>query len=270
MTAYSINNMPSTALSYSPGLWVSRGLVDQHSVVHKFGHNAAVGTAYTPIAEGGVWQTPQPAAATALRVKAGGNAGDTNGGAGAWEVLVEGIGPDGSFITDILTLAGASASAATTETFMRITRFFVSKSGSYGTGASASHLAEITIENAAGGTDWGTIPLNGFARSQSQIGAYTVPLGFTAYLQGVSLQVEANKPVNVLFLQRTNILQAAPPYTGVRTFLELVGLQGPFLLPFIHPIKFEELTDFGARAKVPTTTAEVSLDMEIVLVKNTA
>ena len=52
---------------------------DGFSVVHKFGKNDAIGTTVKPICLGGVWQMPQVANATTLRVKAG-NANDTAGG----------------------------------------------------------------------------------------------------------------------------------------------------------------------------------------------
>ena len=66
---------------------VQRGNVPGASVVHKFGRNAAV-TTMAPIAFGGVYQTPQPASATTLRVKAG-NTNDTAAGSGAREITIQ-------------------------------------------------------------------------------------------------------------------------------------------------------------------------------------
>ncbi len=72
---------------------ISRGLVDGQSVVHKFGRGV-VGTSFVPIAFGNIYRTPQPANATALRVKAG-DANDTAAGTGAREVMVQGLSATG-------------------------------------------------------------------------------------------------------------------------------------------------------------------------------
>ena len=263
---YPTRTIHESGITYPPELRIARGDMLGHSVVHKFGHNEAVGTSYEAIAAGGIWRTLQPASATTLRVKAG-NTNDTNGGSGAWEIELQGISATGALITETVTLAGTSASTATTQTFIRLIRFFVTKSGTYGTQSAGSHADAIVIENGAGGTDWGTIPLSGLAHGQSQVALYTVPLGYTAYLQNVQIQMEGNKPVDFLFIKRENILDASAPYSPMRVFMELTGMEVPSSIPLNTPIKFDELTDFGAMAKA-STTAEVSVDMEIILVEN--
>jgi len=175
---YPTRTIHESGITYPPELRIARGDMLGHSVVHKFGHNEAVGTSYEAIAAGGIWRTLQPASATTLRVKAG-NTNDTNGGSGAWEIELQGISATGALITETVTLAGTSASTATTQTFIRLIRFFVTKSGTYGTPSAGSHADAIVIENGAGGTDWGTIPLSGLAHGQSQVALYTVPLGYT-------------------------------------------------------------------------------------------
>lgn len=51
---------------------ISHGLAPGFSVVHQYGENNNVGTSYTPISVGGIFRTPQIAAALPLRIKAGG------------------------------------------------------------------------------------------------------------------------------------------------------------------------------------------------------
>ena len=163
---------------------VSKGKIAGHSMVHKFGHNTAIGTAFETVSVGGIYQTPQSTSATTLRIKSGGNANDTAAGSGAREVTLVGIDETGAEVSETLATAGASASSATTTTFMRLYRSFVSGSGTYANSSTGSHSADIVIENSAGGTDWATIVVNGFAKSQSEIGAYTIPVGYTGYLLG--------------------------------------------------------------------------------------
>lgn len=56
----------------------------------KFGDNPAVGTTYEIIESGG-GVYPWPTSAQPVRIRAGGNAADTAGGAGARSILVTGL-----------------------------------------------------------------------------------------------------------------------------------------------------------------------------------
>jgi len=251
---------------YSFGVGINRNLVKGHSIVHKFGHNKDVGTSYEPVVAGGVWQTPQVSGATQLRVKAG-DANDTAAGSGAREVTIVGLDATGVMVSETLATAGTSASANTTNSYVRLLRFYVSASGTYGTQSTSSHVAAIVIEDAAGANDWGMIDLNGFGHGQSQIGIYTTPKGYDAFLSAISIQTESTKPTSFLFLKRENILETAAPYSAVRTFQEFVGVEGAVSQVFDTPIRMPELTDFGPMAKVSSGSAEVSVEMEIVLVE---
>lgn len=145
-------------------------------------------------------------------------------------------------------------------------RIKVTASGTYATSTTASHTAAITIENGAGGTDWGTIDLNGFALSQSTIGAYSVPLGKTAYLISYDINAETTKIVDAVFFQRQSILDAAAPYEAMRIVFEIVGLTDTRSKVLNAPIAFPALTDIGFMAKVSTGTANVSVNFDILLV----
>ena len=166
---------------------LQRGRVPNQSTVEKFGR-ATVGTTYVPIAFGNVYQQLQVAAATTLRVKAG-NGNDTAAGSGAREITLDGLDETGARVTPALATAGASASDATTETFIRLYRYYVSASGTYSAGITGSHDSNIVIENGAGGTDWATIDSTDIPRGQSEIACYTVPLGKTATISHVHVTV---------------------------------------------------------------------------------
>ena len=246
---------------------VAAGAVDGHTLVHKFGKNKAVGATYTPLAIGGVYQTPQIAGATTLRIKAGGNANDTAAGTGAREVTLQYISTAGEITKETLATAGAGASSSTAGSALRIVRAFVSESGAYASAIAGSHVGDIVIEDSAGTNDWLTIDSSGFPRSQSQIGVYTVPLGFTAYVYSVTLTTDSNKAVDFLFFKRGGILNTAAPYEAMRTVIEEVGIQGHFDVEFIGGQKFTELTDIGFMVKA-STAAVATADFEIVLVNN--
>jgi hypothetical protein len=68
---------------------VARGAIYNASVVHRFG-GAVVGTDYAPVTDLLAYRTPQVGAATALRIKAGGNAADS--GRRLWGAFCEADG----------------------------------------------------------------------------------------------------------------------------------------------------------------------------------
>lgn len=247
---------------------VSKGNIPGASLVHKFGRTDGAGTGFAPVSVGNVYQTPQVAGRTTLRVKSGGNANDTAAGTGAREVSLQGLDQTGALVTETLATAGASASSVTTTTFIRLFRFYVSESGTYASAVAGSHSSDIVIENGTGGTDWGTIDSTGFARSQTEIGVYTVPLGKTAYILDYTLTSDGNKTFDFLFFKRESILDAAAPYEAMRLQFEGVGIQGGTSQDFPDPIKFNELTDVGFMVKVPSGTADITVTFNILLIDN--
>jgi len=247
---------------------VAQGSVSGQSIVHKFGQYNSIGTSFTPVARLGVYQTPQPAAATTLRIKAGGNANDTAAGSGAREITLVGLNQLGVETTEVLATNGTSASTATTTTFMRLYRAYVSKSGTYATALAGSHSAAICIENGAGGTDWADIDATDFPKSQTEIGAYTIPEGYTGYLISAFGFSDSSKTTELMFFKREGILDAAAPYEAMRVVFEERMEGGEFTVDPKAPILIGTACDCGFLAKVDTGTSEVEVDFEILLIQN--
>ena len=249
-------------------LEVVKGSVPSHAPVSKFGRNDSVGTTFVPIALGSIYQTPQVASATTLRIKAGGNANDTAAGTGAREVTLQGLDETGALVSEAVATAGASASSVTTATFLRLYRAFVSSSGTYATSAAGSHAADIVIENGAGGTDWLTIDSTNFRKGQSEVGAYSVPSGKTAYVKFCNVTIDSGKTCELIFFHRGNILETAAPYTAMRAKAVLTGLianmalagRGIYLGGFAGPC------DIGFMGRVTATTGSMAVEFEMYLV----
>lgn len=239
----------------------------QAHIHHQFGRNIACPITYTPVSDIGVYRTPQPAAATQLRVKAGGNAADTANGAGARSVRLWGLNASGDEITEVIATAGASASAATTNSFIRLYLAEVYGSGTYGTQAAGSYAGNITIENAAGTEDWAQIQLNGFPSASTGIGSITVPRNHVGLLTSVQVNVGGTKTTDILILKREGILQSSPPYQPIKKMQELLAINQSTTITFDVPIKFPELTDIGLLAKVSNGTGAVSVDMEVIMLE---
>ena len=236
------------------------------SIVHKFGR-AIVGTTFAPIAFGGAYLMPQPAAATKLRVKAG-DVGDTVAGIGARKVVIQGIDETGALVSEELTTAGTSASANSTNDYIRLFRAYVSESGTYAaTGLAGSHEDDIVIENSAGNADWLTIDATDTPRGQSEIAFYSIPTGKQAYITHVKINSDSTKATTVLFVKREGITDAAAPYNAFRLQFQLGGVAGDHILnPEVPYGPFDAGTDIGFMAKVGVGTGEVDIDFEIVLV----
>lgn len=248
---------------------ISRGLMSGITSVKKFGRNPVVGTSFVPITMGGSYEVPQSGSATTLRIKAGGNANDTAAGSGAREITV--VGLDGSFeeLTETIATAGASASSATTGTFTRLLRMYVSASGTYATAVAGSHSGDIVIENGAGGTDWGTIDSTDFPKGQSEIGAYSIPAGTTGYVKLRNLSVDSGKTIDLVFFSRTRIDQTSAPYDAMRAQSVVSGVSGGSIEVFgetdIPFGPYAGPTDLGFMAKVSSGTASVSVEFEIFI-----
>ena len=248
---------------------IARGLQTGHTVIKKFGRATAVGTSFVPVCRLNTYNTPLAASATTLRIKAGGDANDTAAGSGAREVTLVGLDESWNEVSEAVATAGASASSATTTTFTRLYRAYVSSSGTYATSAAGSHAATITIENGAGGTDWTEIDGDDFPLSQTEIGAYSVPTGYTAYVYLDDVVIETNgKTADVIFFWRDASDDTGVPYSAMRVQNSLYGLT-----PGIHDLSGRNIPygpytgpcDIGFMAKIDTGTGGVSAEFEIHL-----
>jgi hypothetical protein len=251
------------------GAQIARGNMRLAHIHHQFGRNVECGTSYVPVSDNGVYRTPQVSGATQLRVKAGGNAADTADGIGARSVKLWGIDASGDEITEVIETAGASASSVTQNNFIRLYHVEVYESGTYGTQSAGSHVGSITIEDAAGTEDWAVILLNGFPSGASCIGSLTIPRNHVGLVTSVKFSIDAggSKEMDVLFMQRSGILETQPPYQPIKKIQEFIGLTDVFEITFDIPFKLPELTDIGVLAKSSTGTNAISVDMEIIMLE---
>lgn len=239
---------------------VQQGKVAGCSMVHKFGRNGSVpdGT-WEFVNRLGFTDWPLPAATT-VRIKAGGDVADTAAGAGAREVTVQGIDDSFNEASEAIATAGAGASAATSTSFWRIHRAWVSAIGTYG----AANTGAVTIENSGGGTD--LIEIGGAGKGQTQFAAWTVPIAKTAYLLGMHIQVDTNKSANVRAYTRADIDDTVAPMKSKRLklFFAVKGdmryvPEGPEL---IIPAK----SDFWVEASGDGAACAVTVNFELLVV----
>jgi len=236
------------------------------SPIHKFGFNNDVGSTYEPVCIGGNYQVPT--AAVTLQIESD-DAQDNSAGTGAREVTIQGLAADWSFVQTTVVPDGLTPVTIDTD-FVRVFRIFVSSSGTYATQSAGSHVGEITITDAATGTDiWAVISNDGFPFGQGEISAYTVPKGFKALVKNFTVKVSSAKAVDVLFFQRPNANDIVAPYSGaMRVIARAEQIDDLYESSTHSPYgPFDEYTDIGFMAKTPTSSGVVSTEFEIFLYK---
>ena len=246
-------------MTWPSGHDIARGLAPGCVGSFRYGRHTTVTSTYTPITQSGFYRTPQATGTVALRVKAGGNANDTANGSGAREITIIGLNSSGDIITETLATAGASASAATAQTFMRLTDAFVSKSGTYASQTAGSQAGSITIEKSTGGEDWALIAAGTISRSVSEIGAYTTPNNKSVCVADIHVTSDADKKANIVMFKRQNILQTSAPYSALELVFELPQSFGLSDFHFDPPLYFPPLCDFGFMANVSASTVDISV-----------
>ena len=239
---------------------MQKGSVAGHTVVHKFGRNMGVPSGsfeFVNLLGFTAWPL---SAATTVRVKAGGNAADTAAGAGAREITVQGIDDSFAEVTATIATAGTGAGSATTTSFWRIHRAWVSAVGTYG----AANTAAVTIENSGGGTDLIQIAVE---EGQTQFGGWTVPLGKTAYLLSAHLHADANKTTDFAMYTRADIDDTSAPMSARRLKIYIDGVLGSYRH---HPRSpgpaIAAKSDVWWEAQGSGATTEASVDFELLIV----
>lgn len=249
------------------GVDIAKGEVPGHSVIQKFGRNSAVSSTFVPICSSGFYRTPT--SNTALEVVST-STNDDIAGTGARTIYYEGLQNSGGnlvVVSDVVELDGTTA-VALPDQLIRLYRWYVASSGTYASQSVGSHAGTLTIRESGGGNTWSTIVPNGFPVSQSQIGAYTVPTGYMAYVSKITYSVESDKEAEILMLQREGVLNTSAPYNAMRLVTEINSAKGTSSVYYDTPLKFEEETDFGFLGKLKSNTGPMTVDFEIKLVQN--
>lgn len=140
-----------------------------------------------------------------MRVKAGGNAADTIDGTGLRKVVIAGVEQTTrEHVTVELNTAGAGASEWSEALFHRVNRVYGTECGSSG-----YNVAGVTIEH----ENVGDAVVVEATRGQSQIGHFTVPKGYVAFLATNYLAFESGKTPTIRFYQRGAVLDGSVLYS---------------------------------------------------------
>lgn len=227
-------------------LQVSRGLIDGHKRVFKFGYNGLIQNVEETIWDvGGLYAYP----ASAVTMTATSSSGATDSGI---QVTIQGVDTNYAELSETVTL-DAAGTATTTGSFLRVYRAFVS-----GSTASAGN---ITIAN--GGTTYAYVSA---ADQQTLMALWTVPAGYTAYLFQIdttAFTIQNNKVATIRMLTRE--------LNGVfRTQNKFDLFEGSYHQDITCPQPIPEKTDIEFRAIADSSNADlrVAATFDIIYIEN--
>ena len=242
-------------------LAIARGFTKGHKALYKFGYNPDVnGEEETVWAQGG--NMTYPTSAVTMFVSST-SANDANGGTGANSILIQGLDENYDEIEETVFLNGQTQ-VATQLAYLRVYRAFVTLAGTGGTSGGTIYVGS---SGATGGVPNTTVYSNLSFGNQTQIAAYTVPAGYTLYLDDINFTAalsQANKTATCSFVSRTfgsNVF---------RTRLINVLQSNQLIAKFEYPQPFTEKTDLECRVSTNTINNAIGASFQGVLIKNTA
>lgn len=204
--------------------------------------------------------------ADTLRAAAGGSPDDDASGTGSRSLHYFGLDQNFNLAEEIRDTNGASASASTTITFIRLFWVRAVGSGTYSSGLNGSNAGNIVIET-TGGIVMETI-IQGVGITQSS--ARTIPAGFTGFLVSLSGQVDGDKTGTIKVWGRGGADTTVAPFQSrieLGGIPNIVGREGKPLKTY-PPI--QEKTDIWATA-VRTeggSPTSAGVDYQLILIAN--
>ena len=240
-------------------LAIARGHTAGYRALYKFGYNPDVnGTEETVQAEGGNYAWIDNAVTMFVSSS---SVNDASGGTGANTIIIQGLDEDYNEIEETVVLNGQTQ-VATQFSYLRVYRAFVTLAGSSGTSGGTIYIGS---SGASGGVPNGTVYANLGLGNQTQIAAYTVPAGYTLYLDDINFTAgisQAGKVATCSFVSRgvgSNVF---------RTRFINVLQSNQLITKFEYPQPYTEKTDLECRVRTDSSNNAIGASFQGVLIKN--
>ena len=218
---------------------VAKGNIWDTKPLNIFGFNRTVGTSYETVWDDG-GDYVYPSSAVAMDVV-------SSSASDAMQVLISGLDANYDQISETVTLTGTSA-VTTSTSFFRINSAVI---------LTGSNVGDISISN--GGTKYAFI---GAEIGTTQSSVYTVPAGHSIYLFRIDCTSGTVNGQKFLYLRNVATNSAGRTLRVTEaTFFESVSFDRQV------PFKIGEKTDFHFECKSSSSTNEVSLFVEAILVR---
>lgn len=240
-------------------LQVARGQITGHSTVLVSGTFPTLGTSQATVwNRGGIYVYP---ATAQVMVVASSSANDAAAGTGARTVVIQGLDASYNQIEETVTLNGQTG-VNTTNSFLRVTHMYVATAGS---GLAAAGTISVGTGTVTAGVP-AVVYLNYLAQSGATSAVWTVPAGYTAYINAIqasSGNATAGQWTNFgLFIASSQ----GGPLDSTLQWITSNGGNAQISIPY--PIAVPEKIDFEIRAISTTASTSVDANMQIVYVKN--
>lgn len=238
---------------------VGREQIAYHSVVHVFGYNPDIdaGVEETVWTAGGLLGHPPSPAIMSVSST---SANDTSDGTGARTVYILGINGTGGYTSEFVTLNGQTP-VSTVHSYDSIERMSVVAAGSGGKNAGDITMGTGVVTLGLPAVPYGQIATG---ESNSLMGHWTCPTGYTGYMVGGSIssgtETGSSYIVGRLKLRGTD---------GIIRTAAIVTLSNSSInFSFEYPIKINERECVTATAVPKGNNEAVSSYFQIVLIKN--
>jgi hypothetical protein len=246
--------------AYEPfELQVARGQVMGHTSFCNFGYNSVVGGSYETVwIEGGTYSFPT--SASVLKISSS-SATDDKDSTGAQTILIQGLNASYEAVSEVVTLEGQTQ-VDTVNSYIRVNKMIVLTAGTggtsvgviyAGTGAAVSGVPPVIINR------------TGINSNESESAFYTVPDGYTAYINAWTMS-SANSTAEA----STQFVLRIRPTGGVFGIKALYGVPGNGIYECnaVYPFVVPEKADIEIRAAANAGSAVASSQLQIVLIKN--
>lgn len=238
---------------------VSANKIPHDTVVTKFSTNEAVGTTYEEIWDGPTANLTYLTTAATLEAISD-SANDAAAGTHARKIIVQGLDSNWDLATEEITMNGLSASTATTTSFIRVFRVYVSEVGAYGN----ANDGNITIRVSSAGATQAYITKEAspaLGHGQTRMCHYTIGRGTQGFISWIDVGFASNKVVNFNLQIRENANNTSSNFKAWRTIFHNHESREKNIK---SPIILQPYTDIRAIATVDTGSAEVSLDYQVI------
>lgn len=241
------------------GLQLARGQITNHKNIFKFGDNSDINGALETIWSGGGLYV-YPSTATVMLVSSS-SANDAGLGTGARTISVQGLDANYNEISETVILNGQTQ-VSTTLLFLRVFRSFVITAGSGGTAAGTIYIGTGVAVAGVPPTVYAQIKLG---ENQTTMAIWTVPAGYTAYLNRGSFSAASNNAAQYVLAKFV-----VRPFGGVfRNAADVTANSNVIQYDFETPLEIPEKSDIEARAiALSGTNFYVTASFELVYIKN--
>ena len=243
--AYDIRSITQVGTSEPFELQVSRGQIPGHSVLHKFGAVPSMSINTT----GTIWDIDDTLYPWSALTSAGTLTVDRASASDANKVItIQGLDADYKQISENVTLTNATGNA-TTQSFIRVYRAFMHNGSAANVGNIDIKISTTIIARITAG------------KSQTLMGVYTVPAGYSLYLTQGVMSVQSGADATGNFFVRYGGESA---FRIAHTF-EVASAE--YFYAFHAPFKLPEKSDVDIRADLRSNNARITAAFDAYLIQ---